>query len=304
MSAVEVVVGSCCCGGEDMALEAVVFPQGNFLGCGWGGGAAWVSDFGELLEAEEETGGGGGGGDGIVNASCSSLVQNHVQERDVNCLPSQTPTPEAAGGRRKRQRTRSVKNKEEVESQRMTHIAVERNRRRQMNEYLSSLRSLMPANYAQRGDQASIVAGAINYVKELEQLLQSLEIQKRLKQRADAAGIATAFDGFFSFPQYSTYDAKEVETGAGSANIEVTVAETHASLKVLSRRRPRQLLQLVIGLQNLRLLPLHLNVTSVHHMAMYTFSLKVEDDCPYTSADEIAAAVRQILATTQQEANL
>jgi hypothetical protein len=32
----------------------------------------------------------------------------------------------------------------------MTHIAVERNRRRQMNEYLAVLRSLMPPSYAQR----------------------------------------------------------------------------------------------------------------------------------------------------------
>jgi hypothetical protein len=37
-----------------------------------------------------------------------------------------------------------------VESQRMTHIAVERNRRRQMNEYLRILRSLMPGSYVQR----------------------------------------------------------------------------------------------------------------------------------------------------------
>lgn len=52
--------------------------------------------------------------------------------------------------RRKRRRTRSNKNKEEIESQRMTHIAVERNRRKQMNEYLAVLRSLMPSSYAQR----------------------------------------------------------------------------------------------------------------------------------------------------------
>jgi hypothetical protein len=37
-----------------------------------------------------------------------------------------------------------------VESQRRTHIAVERNRRRQMNDYLAALRSLMPSSYAQR----------------------------------------------------------------------------------------------------------------------------------------------------------
>lgn len=46
--------------------------------------------------------------------------------------------------------TRQAKGKEEVESQRMIHIAVERNRRRQMNDRLNSLRSLMPPSYAQR----------------------------------------------------------------------------------------------------------------------------------------------------------
>lgn len=56
----------------------------------------------------------------------------------------------AGGGRRKRRRARSSKNKEEIENQRMTHIAVERNRRKQMNEYLAVLRSLMPPSYAQR----------------------------------------------------------------------------------------------------------------------------------------------------------
>lgn len=74
--------------------------------------------------------------------------------------------------RRKRKRTRPTKNKEEVESQRMNHIAVERKRRRLMNDHLNSLRSFMPPSYVQRGDQASIIGGAIDFVKELEQLLQ------------------------------------------------------------------------------------------------------------------------------------
>lgn len=46
--------------------------------------------------------------------------------------------------------SRSKKNTEEIENQRMTHIAVERNRRKQMNEYLSILRSIMPSSYVQR----------------------------------------------------------------------------------------------------------------------------------------------------------
>ncbi|CAN6704669.1 unnamed protein product [Malus baccata var. baccata] len=97
----------------------------------------------------------------------------------------QPKSPPATRERRKRKRTRPTKNKEEVESQRMTHIAVERNRRRQMNDHLNVLRSLMPTSYIQRGDQASIVGGAIDFVKELEQLLHSLEAQKGNRKTAD-----------------------------------------------------------------------------------------------------------------------
>ncbi|KAI5382159.1 hypothetical protein KIW84_UN0119, partial [Lathyrus oleraceus] len=64
-----------------------------------------------------------------------------VQER--NCALVQENS-------KKRKRPRTVKTSEEVESQRMTHIAVERNRRKQMNEHLRVLRSLMPGSYVQR----------------------------------------------------------------------------------------------------------------------------------------------------------
>lgn len=52
--------------------------------------------------------------------------------------------------KKRRRKPRVCKNKEEAESQRMTHIAVERNRRKQMNEHLAVLRSLMPESYVQR----------------------------------------------------------------------------------------------------------------------------------------------------------
>lgn len=51
---------------------------------------------------------------------------------------------------KKRRRPRSLKNSQELEKQRMTHITVERNRRKQMNEHLAVLRSLMPGSYIQR----------------------------------------------------------------------------------------------------------------------------------------------------------
>ena len=52
--------------------------------------------------------------------------------------------------KKKRKRARTSKTSEEVESQRLAHIAVERNRRKQMNEHLCVLRSLMPGSYVQR----------------------------------------------------------------------------------------------------------------------------------------------------------
>ncbi|XP_052209711.1 transcription factor SPEECHLESS [Diospyros lotus] len=69
--------------------------------------------------------------------------------------------------------------------QRTSHITVERNRRKQMNEHLSVLRSLMPCFYVKRGDQASIIGGVIDYISELQQVLQSLEARKQRKVYSD-----------------------------------------------------------------------------------------------------------------------
>jgi hypothetical protein len=53
------------------------------------------------------------------------------------------------------------------------------------------------------------------------------------------------------------------------------MVEGHASLKVKVQRRPRQLLRLTVGLQQLGLTTLHLNVSTAGATAMYSFSLKV-----------------------------
>nr|QDL88319.1 transcription factor bHLH96-like isoform X1 [Cymbidium ensifolium] len=269
---------------------------------------------------------------GTWEACCSSYTGQGFEEWNINssaepldlggatamAVTSQkedkTPaTSSASNGRKKRRRTKSLKNKEEVENQRMTHIAVERNRRKQMNEYLALLRSLMPPSYAQRGDQASIVGGAINYVKELEQFLQFLEVRKQLRQQEESRVLdQTPLATFFSFPQYSLTTTATATAAAGGidtvpanpsavADIEVTIVESHANLKVLCRRRPKQLLKLVIGLQSLRLSALHLNVTTFDAMVLYTFSLKMEEDCKLATVDEIAGAVHQIVGKIHEE---
>lgn len=232
--------------------------------------------------------------------------------------PVEAPVTEAVG-RRKRRRTKSSKNKEELESQRMTHIAVERNRRKQMNEYLAVVRSLMPASYVQRGDQASIIGGAINFLKELEHLLQTLEAQKMNTTQQPPPppppnnGFSPPlFADFFAFPQYLTNSSNCTNNSSPAASdeqrpvaygdIEVTMVESHANLKILSKRRPRQLLKLVAGLQCLRLSVLHLNLTTVDHMVLYSLSVKIEDGSQLTTADEIADAVNHLLGKFEEEA--
>ncbi|KAF0913314.1 hypothetical protein E2562_021964 [Oryza meyeriana var. granulata] len=331
-----------------MALEAVLLSRGLFGrrcamegGAGGGGGGGWGSPFSGFEGMMDLDGG------NWDAAACSSMLLHGFQELEIPAAAVAPPPgepaaaagcPENAGvvgggqedqaaaaatavqaGRRKRRRAKAAKNKEEVESQRMTHIAVERNRRKQMNEYLAVLRSLMPPSYAQRGDQASIIGGAINYVKELEQLLQSLETRKSSRQCA-AHDASAPFASFFTFPQYSMkapvvnkVDGHD-DSGAGNAeaeasgskpstvaDVEVTMVESHANLRVLSRRRPRQLLRLVVALQGHRLNVLHLNMTSAGHMVLYSFSLKVEDDCQLTSVDEIATAAHQIIENIHEE---
>ncbi|KAM0919434.1 hypothetical protein ACQ4PT_008160 [Festuca glaucescens] len=262
-------------------------------------------------------------------------------------MPAEEWEKVPAGRRKRRRRAKVCRNREDAESQRMTHIAVERNRRRQMNEYLAELRSLMPESYAHRGDQASIVGGAIDFVKELEQLLQSLEAQKRTllmqkqqQQREppipdampapsnavvaaaattssgsgsgeeapapaathDATG--TPFAGFFTYPQYvwrlPPRDGAD-DDRAGAADVEVTLVETHASVRVMAPRRPGQLLRMVTGMERLRLAVLHLNVTTLDSLALYSLSVKVEEGCGLATADDIAAAVHRLLCFIDAE---
>ncbi|XP_022756343.1 transcription factor bHLH71-like [Durio zibethinus] len=249
----------------------------------------------------------------------------------LNCLSMMTPQCHSTGaetvdrrpnlaaqGRKKRRRkARVCKDKEEAETQRMTHIAVERNRRKQMNEHLAVLRSLMPESYVHRGDQASIVGGAIEFVKELEHLLQTLEAQKlrvlHQVRPADANELETTnsillsppFPQFFMYPQYTwsqipnKYTSK---TKASIADIEVTLIETHANLRILSRKGPRLLSKIVTGFESLYLSILHLNVITVDPLVLYSISAKVEEGCQLSSVDDIAGAVHHMLGIIEEDA--
>lgn len=135
-----------------------------------------------------------------------------------------------------------------------------------------------------QGDQASIVGGAIDFVKELEHILQSLEAQKFLQLRDSGEKLdpveATPFLKFFTFPQFITSQTPNKhytcsKTNGAIADIEVTLIETHANIRVLSRRRLRQLSKLIGGFQAVYMTILHLNVTTLEPMVLYSISTKV-----------------------------
>ncbi|EYU34532.1 hypothetical protein MIMGU_mgv1a013373mg [Erythranthe guttata] len=218
-----------------------------------------------------------------------------------------------------------------------------------MNEHLPVLRSLMPESYVQRGDQASIVGGAIEFVKELEHILQSLEAKKftLLEQQGnnntnnnnninnnnnsnnnnnnnnednynpdqeisdDNSSIkqVSPFAQFFAYPQFSCSNNQmgnkyTSQSKAAIADIEVTLIETHANIRILSRRRLRQLSKIVASFHSVSLTILHLNVTTLDLLVLYSISAKVEEGCQLSSADEIAGAVHHMLRIIEEEAIL
>ncbi|GAB2209414.1 hypothetical protein Droror1_Dr00026628 [Drosera rotundifolia] len=211
------------------------------------------------------------------------------------------------GKKRRKRRPRTCKNEEAAETQRMTHIVVERNRRKQMNERLAVLRCLMPESYAQRGDQASIVGGAITYVKELEHLLQSLEAQKlQISGGSCISDSPMPFSGFFTRLDEGICEAQPLgrylsRSTSSMDDIEVTLIEMHANLRILSRHRPRHLVKLVAGIQALHLSILHLNVSTLDPLVLYSVNAKVEEDCLLTSVDDIIEAVHHMLRVNEQQ---
>ncbi|KAJ1299041.1 hypothetical protein BS78_01G501300 [Paspalum vaginatum] len=227
-------------------------------------------------------------------------------ESCVTAAPSaQAPVVPKAERRRKRPRPRTRaapppekrKKPEEAETQRMTHIAVERNRRRLMNDHLASLRSLIPSSYIPRGDQATVVGGAIDYVKQLEQQLVALQ-GAAAARRGSGAVVATAAsaasDGAFVSPQYTSY-SEAAARGRGVDVEAMAAVGGHVRVRVAGRRWPGRLVRAIAALEDLRLAVLHLAVTSVgHDTVVYCFNLKMEEGCEVATADEVAAVVHQI----------
>lgn len=86
------------------------------------------------------------------------------------------------------------------------------------------------------------------------------------------------FSQFFVCPQYKWSQMPNkyaTKSKAAIADIEVTLIETHANVRILSHNSPRQLSKMIAGFQTLYLTILHLNVTTMDHLVLYSISAKV-----------------------------
>ncbi|MBA0557622.1 hypothetical protein Golob_014678 [Gossypium lobatum] len=163
----------------------------------------------------------------------------------------------------------------------MSHIAVERNRRRQMNEHLKVLRSLTPCFYIKRGDQASVIGGVIEFIKELQQVLQALESKKQRKSLSPNPSPSTPRPlPLPAKPNHSPIGLETVgDVGAccnsSLADVEARIAGSNVVLKIVCGRIPGQILKIIAVLEKFSFEVLHVNISSMEDTVLYSFIIKV-----------------------------
>ncbi|GAA0177499.1 DNA-binding transcription factor [Lithospermum erythrorhizon] len=185
----------------------------------------------------------------------------------------------------------------------MSHIAVERNRRKQMNEHLKVLRSLTPCFYIKRSDQASIIGGVIDFIKELQELLQSLEAKKKRKSVSPSPGPSPR-----TILQLSPRTQSEFPFGHGSfkevgaccnsplADVETKISGSNVILRTVSKRIPGQVVKIIKVLERLSFEILNLNISSMEDTVLYSFVIKIGLECQL-SVEELAVEVQRSFCT-------
>ncbi|XP_076952588.1 transcription factor SPEECHLESS-like [Bidens hawaiensis] len=209
------------------------------------------------------------------------------------------------------------------EQHKRSHIMVERNRRKQMTEHLSVLRSLTPCFYNKRGDQASIIGGVVDYITELQRVLQTLEAKKRRKAYGElltshrtisspqkpqlsprpsvpisprtpqpTSQYRPVFAPFVE-PSLDTCSNNELLANSRSsiAEVEVKFSGGNLLLKTCSSRIPGQTTRLIAVLENLSLEVLHVDISVIDETMVNSFTIKIGVDCQL-SAEELAQHIQ------------
>lgn len=165
-----------------------------------------------------------------------------------------------------------------------------------MNEHLKVLRSLTPCFYIKKSDQASIIGGAIEFIKELHTILQSLESKKRRKSISPSPGPSPRPIQLTPLPNTlpGTESLKQIGACCNSpvADVEAKISGSNVLLKIISRRIPGQILKIIAVLEQLSFEILHLNISSMQETVLYSFVVKIGIECEL-SVEELALKVQQ-----------
>ncbi|ERN12350.1 transcription factor MUTE isoform X2 [Amborella trichopoda] len=172
----------------------------------------------------------------------------------------------------------------------MSHITVERNRRKQMNEHL-------------KGDQASIISGVIEFIKELHEVLQSLEAKKRRKSLSPSPGPSptpsprlAASNNEIGFDNVSGLVGS---CNSSVADVEAKISGSNVVLRTVSRRIPGQVVKIIRVLETLSFEILHLNISSMDDTVLYIFTIKIGLECQL-SVEELVQEVQQTFSGDSQ----
>ncbi|KAE8726465.1 Transcription factor MUTE [Hibiscus syriacus] len=167
-----------------------------------------------------------------------------------------------------------------------------------MNEHLKVLRSLTPCFYIKRGDQASIIGGVIEFIKELQQVLQALESKKQRKSLSPSPSRSTPKSLLLpAKPNCSAVGLETVgEIGACCnsplADVEARISGSNVVLKIVCRRIPGQIIKIISVLERFSFEVLHLNISSMEDTVLYSFVVKIGLECQL-SLEELAVEVQQ-----------
>lgn len=134
-----------------------------------------------------------------------------------------------------------------------------------------------------QGDQASIIGGVIEFIKELHQVLQALESKKQRKSLSPSPGPSTPRP-VLQLPATSQPADNNIPVSVGElgaccnsslADVEARISGSNVVLKVISQRIPGQILKIIAVLEKFSFEVLHLNISSMDDTVLYSFVIKV-----------------------------
>ncbi|KAL6971457.1 hypothetical protein U1Q18_031134 [Sarracenia purpurea var. burkii] len=172
-----------------------------------------------------------------------------------------------------------------------------------------------------KGDQASIIGGVIEFIKELHHVLQSLESKKQRKSSLSPSSGPSPRSLVQIIPHsqppppetmivpFGSSDQNTVKELQGAcccnssvADVEAKISGPNVILRTISRRIPGQVVKIINVLEKHSFEILHLNISSMEDTVLYSFVVKIGLECQL-SVEELALEVQQSFCSDEVYVN-